>query len=79
MASGAERALDYAEWVGPDHPSDRLRLASFEARAGLLYDPSEVDALWRVGELSGSRMVAGAARARPAMLGSESTAILQRR
>jgi hypothetical protein len=74
VASGAERALDYAEWVGAGDPSDRLRLTSFEAHAGLLDDPSEVDALWRVGELSGSRMVAGAARALRAMLGSESTA-----
>ena len=68
MASGAERARDYAEWVGQRHPSDRLRLASFEARADLLGDPDAVDALWRVGERSGSRMVAGAARAKRAAL-----------
>jgi hypothetical protein len=68
VASGAESAMDYAEWAGQRHPSDRLRLASFEARAELLDEPSEVDALWRVGELSGSRMVAGAARAKRAAL-----------
>jgi hypothetical protein len=68
VASGAESALDYAEWVGTVHPSDRIRLASFEARADLLSDEAEVDALWRAGEFSGSRMVAGAARARRAML-----------
>ncbi|MDP5103585.1 MAG: transposase [Erythrobacter sp.] len=64
VASGAESALDYAEWVGMAHPSDRMRLASFEARADLLGDPAEADALWRAGEVSGCRMVAGAAQAR---------------
>jgi len=68
VASGAESALDYAEWVGAVHPSERLRLASFEARADQCADPEEADALWRAGELSGSRMVAGAARARRAAL-----------
>jgi hypothetical protein len=69
VASGAGSALDYAEWVGAKHPSDRMRLASFEARADLLEAPGEVDALWRAGELSGNRMIAGAARARRALLG----------
>ena len=68
VASGAQGALDYAAWVGAAHPSDRMRLASFEARAELLGDPAEVDALWRAAELSGSRMVAGAARAKRAAL-----------
>ncbi len=68
VASGAAGALDYAEWVGAAHPSDRMRLASYEARADLCGDPAEVDALWRAGELSGNRMVAGAARARRAAL-----------
>jgi hypothetical protein len=69
VASRAVSALDYAEWVGEAHPSERLRLASFEARAEMLGDPAEADALWRAGELSGSRMVAGAARARRAEIG----------
>ena len=64
VASGADSARDYAEWVGAAHPSDRMRLASFEARAQMLDDPAEADTLWRAGELSGSRMVAGAARER---------------
>lgn len=68
VASGAASARDYAEWVGARHPSERMRLASFQARAELLDDPAKVDALWREGELSGSRMVAGAARARRAAL-----------
>jgi len=67
-ASGAESALDYAEWVGAHHPSDRMRLASYEARAEQCDDPADEDALWRAGELSGSRMVAGAARARRTVL-----------
>ncbi len=64
VASGAGAALDYAEWVGARHPSERLRLASFEARAGQCADAGEADALWRSAELSGSRMLAGAARVR---------------
>lgn len=68
VASGAESATDYAAWVGGRHPSDRLRLASFAARADQCASPAEADAVWRAGELSGSRMVAGAARARRAML-----------
>jgi hypothetical protein len=68
VASGAASAQDYAAWVGAAHPSERMRLASFEARTELLGDPGAVDALWREGELSGSRMVAGAARARRAAL-----------
>lgn len=64
VASGADGALDYAEWVGAAHPSARMRLASFEARADMLDDPAATDALWRAAELSGSRMVAGVARVR---------------
>lgn len=63
VASGTDEALDYAQWVGKGHPSERLRLASFEARAGLL-DEAERDALWREGERCGSRMVAAVARGR---------------
>lgn len=61
VAAGTDEALDYAEWTGRHHPSERLRLASFEARAG--HRPQgEQDALWREGELSGSRMVAAEAK-----------------
>lgn len=62
VASGAPEALDYAEWVGRSHPSDRLRLASFEARAGLLEEPEERDGLWREAEAAGNRMVAEMAK-----------------
>lgn len=68
VASGSANALDYAEWAGQRHPSERLRLASFDARADQCGDAAEADALWRAGELSGSRMVAGAAAARRAAL-----------
>jgi hypothetical protein len=68
VASGAPRAQDYAAWVGTRHPSERMRFASIEARADMCDDPAAADALWRAGELSGSRMVAGAARMRRAML-----------
>lgn len=68
VASGANSARDYAEWIGKHHPSDRLRLASFTARADQCSDPVQADRLWRAAELSGSRMVAGAARMRRAGL-----------
>ena len=64
VASGAASAQDYAAWVGMRHPSERMRLASFVARAEMCEDPAGADALWREAELSGSRMLAGAARAR---------------
>lgn len=67
VASGTDDALDYAEWLGKGHPSERLRLASFEARAALA-EESERDALWREGELCGSRMVAAVAKQRRAAL-----------
>lgn len=67
VASGSDEAVDYAQWVGANHPSERLRLASFEARAGL-FDAQERDTLWRDGELSGSLMVAAVAKERRAAL-----------
>ncbi|MEM6827241.1 MAG: transposase [Pseudomonadota bacterium] len=69
VASGTDEALDYAQWVGEGHPSERLRLASFEARAGLL-DQEGRDALWREGERCGSRMVAEIAKKRRVALAS---------
>ncbi|MEL7519573.1 MAG: transposase [Pseudomonadota bacterium] len=63
VASGTDEAQDYAQWVGQTHPSERLRLASFEARAALA-EPTERDAIWREGELCGSLMVAAVAKER---------------
>lgn len=64
---GGEDALDFAEWTGRAHPSDRMRLASYEARAGLL-DMAGRDALWREAESAGSVMVAKEAARRRAAL-----------
>ena len=60
---GGAEALDLAEDFGRHHPSDRLRLASFEARAMLLEGQAR-DELWRRAELAGSRLVAAEARQR---------------
>lgn len=64
VASGSAAAADFAEWVGRTHPSERLRLASFEARAGLSGDMGERDAVWRDAESCGSRLVSAIARER---------------
>ncbi len=68
VATGSHEALDFAEWLGETHPSDRLRLASFEARAARCEEPSHQDVLWRRGEASGSVMVAAVAKERRASL-----------
>lgn len=62
VATGHEGAIDLAEQLGRNHPSDRLRLASYEARAGLLTDLDDRDQLWRAAELSGCRMLSETAR-----------------
>ena len=64
---GTEEALDFAEWVGKAHPSDRMRLASYEARSGLL-DKAGREALWQQAEHSGSIMLAAEAASRRAAL-----------
>jgi hypothetical protein len=61
---GGDTAIELAEHFGRHHPSDRLRLASYEARAGLTRDLSERDALWREAELSGSLLLASEAARR---------------
>lgn len=61
VASASDEAAEFAQWVGRTHPSDRLRLASFEARAGVAED---TDALWREAEMCGSRLVAAVAAGR---------------
>jgi len=68
VASGSGEALDFAQWVGETHPSERLRLASFEARAGLRADAAVRDALWREAELCGSALIASTAAKRRAEL-----------
>ncbi|MDJ0642277.1 MAG: transposase [Erythrobacter sp.] len=61
VATGIGEAFEFAEWMGNTHPSDRLRLASLEARAAVLEGAAQVDQLWRVAETNGSRMVAASA------------------
>lgn len=68
VATGADEALDFAEWVGREHPSDRLRQASFEARSLQLKTADARDDLWREAELSGSRMLEEVAKHRRADL-----------
>lgn len=57
VSTGHQNAFDLAEQFGRNHPSDRMRLACFEARALLLDDPARRDDLWRQAEHSGSVMV----------------------
>ncbi|WP_374405972.1 transposase [Pelagerythrobacter sp.] len=64
---GGAEALDLAERFGRRHPSDRIRLACFEARAAGV-ETEEADAIWREAERSGSRLVAQEARLRRRML-----------
>ena len=64
---GCEESHDLAERFASSHPSDRMRLAAFDAQAGVL-GSAERDALWRRAEGSGSRLVALEARRRRAVL-----------
>ena len=68
VGMGGVAALELAEDFGLHHPSDRLRLASYEARAGLQSTQFGRDALWREAELSGSNLLAREAQARRAAL-----------
>jgi hypothetical protein len=73
VAFGHPDALELAESFGISHPSDRMRLASFEARANLIKDKGAKDRLWREAELSGSEMVSQIAKAKRAKLASANT------
>jgi hypothetical protein len=67
---GSEEALDLAQAFARGHPSDRMRLACWQALAAREEDLAARDALWRKAEGAGSRLVAGEARARRAALAS---------
>lgn len=67
---GGEEALDLAEHFGRHHPSDRLRIVSYDARAQLANDESERDALWAEAEGQGSLFLAAEAKTRRALLAS---------
>lgn len=58
---GLADALDLAEDFGRTHPSDRMRLAGWEALAMAAPDAGARGALWARAEASGNRMVAGEA------------------
>lgn len=58
---GGEEALDLAERFAHQHPSDRMRLACFDALAGISDDVAARDAVWQRAELAGSRLVAAEA------------------
>ena len=68
VALGYAAALDLAERFACHHPSDRLRLAAWDALAAQQADVAQRDALWRRAEQSGSRLVAAEARSRRAEL-----------
>ena len=55
---GGAEALDLAERFGRHHPSDRLRLACFEARAAGTGGAAEAETVWREAERCGSVLVA---------------------
>ena len=65
---GCEEALDLAERFARTHPSDRMRLAAWDALAAREVDPAKRDAIWRKAEGSGSRLVTMEARTRRAEL-----------
>ena len=65
---GVEDALDLAEQFGRTHPSDRMRLASWEALAMAAPGAAARDAVWARAEDGGNRMIAGEARRQRAMV-----------
>lgn len=68
VGTGQTEALDLAEQFGRNHPSDRLRLASYEARALLESGAEARDAIWREAELSGCLMLTQSAKVKRAEL-----------
>jgi hypothetical protein len=66
---GGAEALELADHFGRHHPSDRMRLASYEARS-LLLSEGDADELWREAEGAGSLMIAREARSRRSALGA---------
>jgi len=58
IAMGHEETQDLADHFARHHPSERLRLAVYDARSQIA---ANADDVWREAELSGSRLVAGEA------------------
>ena len=65
---GSEEALGLARDFGRTHPSERMRLACWNALASSEADSAGRDGVWREAEGAGSRLVAAEARARRAAL-----------
>jgi hypothetical protein len=65
---GGAEALDLAERFAHHHPSDRMRLACWDALASVAADRDEQDRLWGAAEQAGSQLVAMEAKARRAEL-----------
>lgn len=65
---GGEEALDLAHRFARSHPSDRLRLSTWDALAARECTAAAKDTLWQQAERSGSRLVEAEARARRAEL-----------
>jgi len=65
---GQAEALDLADRFAHHHPSDRVRLAAWDALASLEADADRRDKLWARAELSGSRLVEAEAKQRRAEL-----------
>jgi hypothetical protein len=65
---GSQEALDLGHRFARRHPSDRLRLAAWDALAAREVGAAAKDALWREAEGSGSRLVEMEAKARRAEL-----------
>jgi hypothetical protein len=61
---GCEEALDLAERFARSHPSDRMRLAAWDALASIASSQAGRDEVWRAAESSGSRLVAAEAAGR---------------
>lgn len=59
---GGDEALDLAERFGASHPSERIRLACFEALSSIAKDTASRDALWSEAERNGSLRVSRAAK-----------------
>ncbi len=68
VALGSAEALDLAHRFARSHPSDRMRLAAWNALASHAGSEAARDALWRAAESAGSRMVAMEAKNRRAEL-----------
>ena len=64
VALGLDEARDLAEEFGRHHPSDRMRLAAWEAQACAECDDGGRDAVWRRAEISGNVLVASEAKRR---------------